>query len=219
MSVSKIFVTGLDSWYWNTRGFPILSLSLSASFQLGSFMLCWFPYACTSIVEAMGYRPQTLLSFCVWAIPGLLTKTSVCTDPIIYFWLNPQVGVTSINKRNQSITFLNSYLILLNFLPWKVRIQEVSGNCKFKLVPIFMSWIIYLIFIPVKVSNCFPRSLFSVPRWTSENIPQKRNRENWKSCGCFWNFINKPLCHKKVGSFNNSFFPFFFFLSYFDCKL
>ena len=69
-------------------------------------MLCWFPYACTSIAEVAGYRADTELSYYVLAIPVIienitsylfyfaqmaLTKTSVCTDPIIYFWLNPQV--------------------------------------------------------------------------------------------------------------------------------
>ena len=45
-------------------------------------------------MEALGYKPQTLLSISLLAIPVMLTKTSVCTDPIIYFWLNPQVNLT-----------------------------------------------------------------------------------------------------------------------------
>ena len=75
-------------------------------------MICWFPYACTSIAETAGYMPQgqvrghpsslvlnttslhfTLLqaSYFLFAVSTLMTKTSVCTDPIIYFWLNTQV--------------------------------------------------------------------------------------------------------------------------------
>ena len=85
--------------------------------QLASYMICWFPYACTSIAETAGYMPQgqvrvtphhpcwtlrhcvtaslhyTLLqaSYFLFAVSTLMTKTSVCTDPIIYFWLNTQV--------------------------------------------------------------------------------------------------------------------------------
>jgi hypothetical protein len=50
----------------------------------------WFPYACVSIAEAAGHIPQSNFSFYILAIPTMLTKTSVCTDPIIYFGLNPQ---------------------------------------------------------------------------------------------------------------------------------
>ena len=52
--------------------------------------MIWFPYACVSIAEAAGHIPQSSLSFYILAIPTMLTKTSVCTDPIIYFGLNPQ---------------------------------------------------------------------------------------------------------------------------------
>ena len=54
-------------------------------------MLCWFPYACTSIAEVAGFKADTDFSYYVLAIPAMLTKTSVCTDPIIYFYYNPQV--------------------------------------------------------------------------------------------------------------------------------
>ena len=53
-------------------------------------MMCWFPYACTSIAETAGYKPKDVFSYYILAVPTLLTKTSVCTDPIIYFWLNTQ---------------------------------------------------------------------------------------------------------------------------------
>ena len=56
-----------------------------------SYILCWFPYACSSIAETAGYTPKSTLAFYVLAIPAMLTKTAVCIDPIIYFWLNPQV--------------------------------------------------------------------------------------------------------------------------------
>ena len=56
-----------------------------------SFICCWFPYACVSIAEAAGYTPSSTRSFYVLAIPTMLSKTTVCVDPIIYFWLNPQV--------------------------------------------------------------------------------------------------------------------------------
>ena len=57
-----------------------------------SYILCWFPYACSSIAEIAGYTQKTTLSFYILAIlPTMLTKMSVCIDPIIYFWLNPQV--------------------------------------------------------------------------------------------------------------------------------
>ena len=58
-------------------------------------MLCWFPYACTSIAEVAGYKADTELSYYVLAIPAMMTKTSVCTDPIIYFYYNPQVTIGS----------------------------------------------------------------------------------------------------------------------------
>ena len=82
-------------------------------------MVCWFPYACTSIAETAGYMPQGQVrgrpsspvlntaslrhyttcsvyillqaSYFLFAVSTLMTKTSVCTDPIIYFWLNTQV--------------------------------------------------------------------------------------------------------------------------------
>ena len=52
--------------------------------------MSWFPYACVSIAETAGYIPQTTLSIYILAIPTMLTKSAVCTDPIIYFGLNPQ---------------------------------------------------------------------------------------------------------------------------------
>ena len=55
-----------------------------------SYIFCWFPYACVSIVETAGYTPKSTHSFYILAIPTMLSKTSVCVDPIIYFWLNPQ---------------------------------------------------------------------------------------------------------------------------------
>ena len=33
---------------------------------------------------------QIQVSYALFAIPTILTKTSVCTDPILYFWLNSQ---------------------------------------------------------------------------------------------------------------------------------
>ena len=60
-----------------------------------SFICCWFPYACVSIAEAAGYTPSSTRSFLVLAIPTMLSKTTVCVDPIIYFWLNPQVTPSS----------------------------------------------------------------------------------------------------------------------------
>ena len=55
-----------------------------------SYIFCWFPYACVSIAETAGYTPKSTHSFYILAIPTMLSKTSVCVDPIIYFWLNPQ---------------------------------------------------------------------------------------------------------------------------------
>ena len=60
-------------------------------FQMFSYLVCWFPYACTSIAETAGYKPESIISFYILAIPTMLAKMSVCIDPIIYFWLNPQV--------------------------------------------------------------------------------------------------------------------------------
>ena len=77
-------------------------------------MICWFPYACTSITETAGYMPQGQVrghpsslvlntaslhytplqaSYFLFAVSTLMTKTSVCTDPIIYFWLNTQAWI------------------------------------------------------------------------------------------------------------------------------
>ena len=58
-------------------------------FQIISFLVTWFPYACVSIAETAGYIPKSNHSFYILAIPTMLTKSAVCTDPIIYFWLNP----------------------------------------------------------------------------------------------------------------------------------
>jgi hypothetical protein len=60
------------------------------SLQIISYLLTWFPYACASIAETTGYSPHSSISYYILGIPTMLTKTSVCLDPIIYFWLNPQ---------------------------------------------------------------------------------------------------------------------------------
>ena len=51
--------------------------------------MTWFPYACVSIAETAGSIPKNKRYFYILAIPTILTKSAVCTDPIIYFWLNP----------------------------------------------------------------------------------------------------------------------------------
>ena len=78
--------------------------------QLISYICCWFPYACMSIAETAGYTPKTDKAYYILAIPTMLTKTSVCVDPIIYFWLNPQFsgelyrwcGCGSVSKTNSN---------------------------------------------------------------------------------------------------------------------
>ena len=59
-------------------------------FQIISYLVTWFPYACVSIAETAGYIPNSTTSYYVLGIPTMLTKTCVCVDPVIYFWLNPQ---------------------------------------------------------------------------------------------------------------------------------
>ena len=59
-------------------------------FQIVSYLVTWFPYACASIAETAGYRPHSTTSYFLLGIPTMLTKTSVCVNPVIYFWLNPQ---------------------------------------------------------------------------------------------------------------------------------
>ena len=70
---------------------PYITISNHYYLQMLSFICCWFPYACVSIAETAGYTPSSTHSFYILAIPTMLSKTSVCVDPIIYFWLNPQV--------------------------------------------------------------------------------------------------------------------------------
>jgi len=65
-------------------------LTIMVAVMLLSFICCWFPYACVSIAETAGYTPKSTYSFYILAIPTMLSKTSVCVNPIIYFWLNPQ---------------------------------------------------------------------------------------------------------------------------------
>ena len=60
---------------------------------MASFLLCWFPYACASISEIAGYKPESDLAFYLMAVPTLLAKASVCIDPCIYFGMNPQVFI------------------------------------------------------------------------------------------------------------------------------
>jgi len=58
--------------------------------MLGSYLIIWFPYACTSIAEAAGYTPKSDGEYYLYALPTMLTKANVCVDPLIYFGFNPQ---------------------------------------------------------------------------------------------------------------------------------
>ena len=53
--------------------------------------MIWLPYAFVSMAEVFGYAATTSPSFFMVATAGMLTKISVCVDPIIYFGFNPQV--------------------------------------------------------------------------------------------------------------------------------
>merc|ERR1712098_805575 len=53
-----------------------------------SFLFIWFPYACSSALQAFGFIPSSLGSYLLIAIPTILCKTSVCLDPIVYFAFN-----------------------------------------------------------------------------------------------------------------------------------
>ena len=86
-------------------------------------MMCWFPYAVSSLAETAGYSPTNQvtylespshenidyiqISYVLFAIPTIMTKTSVCTDPILYFWLNTQfrralVSITGLGREGGS---------------------------------------------------------------------------------------------------------------------
>ena len=65
-------------------------MTMMVALMVISYLLTWFPYACVSIAETTGYSPHSSISYYILGIPTMLTKTSVCLDPIIYFWLNPQ---------------------------------------------------------------------------------------------------------------------------------
>ena len=94
-------------------------------FQIVSFLVTWFPYACVSIAETAGYIPQTTLSFYILAIPTMLTKTAVCIDPIIYFGLNPQfqsemflwLGLASPKTRDYS----GNRIVMTRLIGWRNR--------------------------------------------------------------------------------------------------
>ena len=53
--------------------------------------MIWLPYAFVSMAEVFGYAATTSPSFFMMAAAAMLTKISVCVDPIIYFGFNPQV--------------------------------------------------------------------------------------------------------------------------------
>ena len=81
--------------------------------------MIWLPYAFVSMAEVFGYAATTSPSFFLVATAGMLTKISVCVDPIIYFGFNPQVGesvdsgtVVKISDFFQKISFTIFYLLI-----------------------------------------------------------------------------------------------------------
>merc|ERR1712039_969690 len=58
--------------------------------MVSSFLLIWTPYAAVSIYEIAGFKADSVASLYLLVLPTMLTKSSVCIDPIIYFGLNPQ---------------------------------------------------------------------------------------------------------------------------------
>ena len=110
-------------------------------------MICWFPYACTSIAETAGYMPQGQVrghpsspvlntaslhytplqaSYFLFAVSTLMTKTSVCTDPIIYFWLNTQV--CKIYWLVASYTMFISILNLFSQFQFRKELLSLTGR-------------------------------------------------------------------------------------------
>lgn len=59
------------------------------------YLLCWMPYGIMALMATFG-RPG-LITPAASIVPSLLAKTSTVINPIIYIFMNKQVGVSSTN--------------------------------------------------------------------------------------------------------------------------
>ena len=58
--------------------------------MLVAFLITWLPYAIVALITAFGYGD--LLSPAATTVPGILCKLSLISDPVVYIFMNPQVG-------------------------------------------------------------------------------------------------------------------------------
>ena len=56
--------------------------------QIIAFLSIWMPYACLSLAEAAGYKITTEFEMVLYSLILMLTKASVCLNPVIYIAVN-----------------------------------------------------------------------------------------------------------------------------------
>ena len=107
------------------------SLCRSWYFAHRSQILCQFSKHLEEKQKYSGFKADTAASYYLLALPTMLTKSSVCVNPILYFGFNPQVFSISFSifpscfgqLRNVTQIYMASStfcagIFLTNYIPW-----------------------------------------------------------------------------------------------------
>ena len=87
MCISLEFVVLLELRTMFQIGFNGICIPIAEDFAHCPQIFC----VCSKHLKCPGFKADTEVSYYLLALPTMLTKSSVCIDPILYFGFNPQV--------------------------------------------------------------------------------------------------------------------------------